>query len=227
MSATIRKAASAIGRKEPNWPASLAVLGAIALYVTLPDQLIAGPQGQARFVLPILEGALLIPLTLRVPSRHHSDHPMVRVTSLVLIALVNLTNVISLFLLVHYLVSGGEITGRILILASIQIWLTNVLIFGLWFWEIDRGGPGARTHPKPPPPGFLFPQMVSPEACEVRDWNPSFLDYLYVSFTNATAFSPTDTMPLTEWVKVLMAVQSLASLINVVLVAARAVNILT
>jgi uncharacterized membrane protein len=105
------------------------------------------------------------------------------------------------------------------------IWLTNVIIFGLWYWELDRGGPGARCAPVHREPDFLFPQMVNPGTAP-KGWTPNFLDYLYVSFTNASAFSPTDTMPLTEMSKILMLVQSLASLLIVALVAARAVNIL-
>jgi uncharacterized membrane protein len=101
-----------------------------------------------------------------------------------------------------------------------------VVAFGLWYWELDRGGPGARTAPTQPPPEFLFPQMTIPDQAD-RAWRPLFLDYLYVSFTNATAFSPTDTMPMSRRIKALMAVQSLVSFITVGLVAARAVNILS
>jgi hypothetical protein len=115
--------------------------------------------------------------------------------------------------------------GKPLILAAMQIWLTNVIVFGLWYWELDRGGPNARCHPHPRNPDFLFPQMGTPEVAPLG-WTPRFLDYLYLAFTNATAFSPTDTMPLTVLAKTLMAAQSIASLITVSVVAARAVNIL-
>ena len=108
--------------------------------------------------------------------------------------------------------------------ASVPIWLTNVIAFGLWYWEIDRGGVTARMLPGHREPDFLFPPMVTPAAAP--NWTPRFLDYLYTSFTNATAFSPTDTMPLTSRVKLLMMVQSLASLLTVALVVSRAVNIL-
>jgi uncharacterized membrane protein len=195
-------------------------MAALLLYVSLPEKLTLGP----KWVFAGVEMALLVPLAFR-PTRHHTEPRSVRLTSLGLIAVVNLANLASLILLVRLLLAGGTANGRELILSSIQIWLTNVLIFGLWFWELDRGGPGARTHPKPRPPDFLFPQMSMP-AVAPPHWRPSFHDYLYTSFTNATAFSPTDTMPLTMWIKALMAVQSLASLITVALVAARAVNIL-
>jgi len=98
-------------------------------------------------------------------------------------------------------------------------------VFALWYWELDRGGPDARRRPRHRQPDFLFPQMVTP-ACAGPRWAPGFVDYLYVSFTNATAFSPTDTMPLTPWAKMLLLLQALASLLTVALVAARAVNIL-
>jgi hypothetical protein len=140
--------------------------------------------------------------------------------------IVNLANLYSIVLLAYYLIHGGKAGGHELIVSSIAIWLTNVVIFGLWYWEIDRGGPGARTHPVQQPPEFLYPQMANP-ALASKSWRPTLLDYLYVSLTNATAFSPTDTMPLSPRAKGLMAVQSLASLMTVALVAARAVNILS
>ena len=207
---------------EPRWPASLAVVAALLLYVTLPDKLTFGPT----WPVAALEAALLIPLTVASPHRHHEEPPAARLASVVLIALVNAVNIVSLVLLVHLLLTGGKAEGRQLIVSSIQIWLTNVLIFGLWYWEIDRGGPGARTAGGSRTADFLFPQMAQP-ALASRAWRPGFVDYLYVSLTNATAFSPTDTMPLTRAAKALMGIQCLVSLITVALVAARAVNILS
>jgi hypothetical protein len=133
---------------------------------------------------------------------------------------------VSLVILLHQLVGGARLSGSELIFSAIQVWLTNVLIFGLWFWELDRGGPGRRSHPAEGerPADFLFPQMSSPE--NAPGWSPGFVDYLYVSFTNATAFSPTDAMPLTRRAKALMLVEALASLVTVARVAGRAVNIL-
>jgi uncharacterized membrane protein len=152
-----------------------------------------------------------------------------RITSLALIGLVNLANLGSLLLLVSKLIHGAihahNSPGLELIYSAALIWMTNVIIFGLWYWELDRGGPGARCAPEHREPDFLFPQMVNPGTAP-KEWTPSFFDYLYVSLTNASAFSPTDTMPLTEMSKMLMLVQSLASLVIVALVAARAVNIL-
>jgi uncharacterized membrane protein len=100
-----------------------------------------------------------------------------------------------------------------------------VIVFGLWFWELDRGGPGRRAEGVERNPDFLFPQMTSPDFAPA-DWRPGFFDYLYVALTNAAAFSPTDTMPMTLMAKALMSTQSLVSLLTVVVVAARAVNIL-
>ena len=110
-------------------------------------------------------------------------------------------------------------------MAGALIWLTNVLIFGLWYWEADRGGPGQRAAGLDGPPDLLFPQM-SDDRIEPEDWRPGFIDYLYVSLTNATAFSPTDTMPLSPTAKGIMGLQSLVSLVTIGLVISRAVNIL-
>ena len=210
---------------EPRWPASLAVLAALALYVFLPEKLTLGPN----WLLPLFELALLIPLSIAAPNRRKDEPRWQRYGAVGLIALVNAANIISLALLVHALlqgkVNGQTIGGSQLLFSSILIWLTNVLVFGLWYWELDRGGPDDRSHPDHRQPDFLFPQMTTPH-CTHEHWSPTFMDYVYVSFTNATAFSPTDTMPLTPWAKALMAVQALISLLTIALVAARAVNIL-
>jgi hypothetical protein len=207
--------------QEPRWPAAVAVVVAIVLYVTLPDKLTYGP----RFTLPALEAALLLPLLITAPNRDDAETRWQRLFALAVIAVINLANLISLVLLVHELLGGKKTAGHELIFFSMQIWITNVIVFSLWYWELDRGGPGKRCSIKHREPDFLFPQMANPAAAS-DNWYPSFIDYTYVSFTNATAFSPTDTMPLTEWAKILMMIQALASLITVALVAARAVNIL-
>ena len=216
---------------EPRWPASLAVLAALALYITLDVrfQLPFGPSALRpieRWLTPALEMALLVPLSVRVPRRHHNEPKWARIAAVALIAVVNLSNVISLGLLVDSLLHGSKATGSLLFFSAINIWLTNVIVFALWYWELDRGGPDERSSPQHREPDFLFPQMSTP-GCAPQGWRPHFVDYLYVSFTNATAFSPTDTMPLTRWAKLLMLAQSLASLLTVAMVAARAVNILS
>ena len=183
-----------------------------------------------RWLVPSLEGALGAALLIANPRLAR-----VRSTAVapggdpVLIALVNLANVVSLGELVHELlaVKGANApAGSSLIYASVPVWVTNVLVFALWYWELDRGGPVARLELHRRQPDFLFPQMTAPDATVPERWSPKFIDYLYTSFTNATAFSPTDTMPLTPWAKILMMIQSLASLLTVALVVSRAVNIL-
>jgi uncharacterized membrane protein len=203
------------------WPARIAVLAAIGLYVVLPDRLIPGP----RIIIPLLEAVLLVALFLFVPHRTTIDHPARRILAVTLIGILTAANTISLGLLIDHLLMGGVLQGRELIFSSVAIWLTNVIVFALWYWELDRGGPFERHQPWHRDPDFLFPQMATPGAGR-PNWAPSFVDYLYVSLTNATAFSPTDTMPLSILAKSLMGVQAIASLLTVAVVAARAVNIL-
>ncbi|HEY8743948.1 MAG TPA: hypothetical protein VIU62_12655 [Chloroflexota bacterium] len=214
--------------REPRWPASLAVLVALVLYVTLPEQLTLGPT----WLFPLLTILLLGPLSFVAPHRHGQEPAWQRAIAIGLIALINAANVGSLVLLIYALLHGTKAEGPQLLVAAIELWLTNVIVFALWYWEMDRGGPGARLRSSDgdEDPSFLFPQMLNPDLADspkTGAWRPGFVDYLYVAFTNATAFSPTDTMPLTPWAKMLMLVQSLASLLIVALVAARAVNILS
>jgi hypothetical protein len=210
-----------LGVVEPFWEAQLAVLVTIVLYVVLPSRLTVGP----RWLVPSLEGVLLLGLVISTPYRHHTQAPARRRLSIGLIAVVTAANFAAEGLLINNLLKGGGSGGRELVLSAAGIWFTNVVVFGLWFWEVDRGGPHMRTAPKAGAPDFLFPQMSAEESLR-RGWRPAFLDYLYVAFTNASAFSPTDAMPLTVRIKTLMLVESIASFLTVGLVAARAVNIL-
>jgi hypothetical protein len=219
---TLRGHHDELGVVEPFWEAQVAVLVTVVLYVALPSRLTVGP----RWVVPTLEGVLLIGLIISTPYRHHTQSAVRRRISIGLIAIVTVANFTAEGLLVHYLLKGGGSGGRALVLSAAQIWFTNVAVFGLWFWEVDRGGPHMRTSPEPRAPDFLFPQMDAREP-SLRRWRPAFLDYLYVAFTNASAFSPTDAMPLSVRIKTLMLVESIASFLTVGLVAARAVNILT
>ena len=218
-------------RYEPRWPAALAVLAAVFLTATLKARYVYPQQWllpiDPRWLLPALEATLLLPLLISGPIRSTHETHWQRYCSLALIAVINAANVYSLMRLIDDLLRGRINDGYVLLLTSAQIWLTNVIVFALWYWELDRGGPGKRCEPpvRRREPDFLFPQMANPESAP-EDWHPSFMDYVYVAFTNATAFSPTDTMPMTEWAKALMMVQSLASLVTVALVAARAVNLL-
>jgi uncharacterized membrane protein len=206
---------------DPLWPAQAAVAVAILLNLGLSKEVLLGP----RWVLPGVEAVLLAWLVIVAPRRGTEHSRGRRRFALVVIGLVSLTNVVTLGLLVHFLVNGGKVGGHQLILSGALAWLTNVLLFAVWYWELDRGGPVARFLEPDRLPDFQFPQMENPQLAPAG-WRPGFVDYLYMSMTNATAFSPTDTMPLTPIAKTLMGVQSLAALVTVGLVVARAVNIL-
>jgi hypothetical protein len=173
----------------------------------------------------VLEVLLLLPVAASSVRRHHRPHRWARPLGLGLVALLCGANLYTLGQLVHLLLQGGHATGKDLLVAGANVWLTNVVVFALWYWELDRGGPLRRFEHVQREPDFLFPQMTSDHVTR-GPWLPSFVDYLYVSFTNATAFSPTDTMPLSEWAKILMMIQSAASLLTIGLVLARSVNIL-
>jgi hypothetical protein len=215
----LARIAGSIARWDPYLVPQLVVASAIALDLALPQKVTIGPS----WLLPSFEGLLLLGLTALTPHPRMRHSPVRRYGALALIGLVSAVNTTSLILLCHYLLGGRSESGRDLILAGVVLWVTNVLLFGLWFWQLDRGGPLARRS-TPEPPDFLFPQMSEPKLA--KDWEPNLIDYLYVSFTNATAFSPTDAMPLSRTAKSLMAGQALTALVTVGLVVARAVNIL-
>jgi hypothetical protein len=210
-------------RGEPRWPVTLSVVAAIVLQTLLP----------ARFTEPLppylllgLEVALLIGLAVANPIRIEHYGPVVRAASIVLIGLITLGNVVSAVLLVRAIVDGqAGGSAAPLFGTGASIWATNVIAFALWYWEFDRGGPVQRAQGTMRHPDLMFPQMVSPQLAPA-DWEPRFVDYLYLGFTNATAFSPTDVMPLSRWAKMTMLVQSAVSLAVGALVIARAVNIL-
>jgi len=208
-------------RPEPFWPAEASVLGAIALQLLLPKRVTAGPT----WLLPALEGVLLLGLAIATPRQLEREHRTRRRAALGMTAFVSAANITSLALLTHELLHHQTTNGRQLIIAGVLIWLTNVLIFGLWYWETDRGGPGRRAAGHDGPPDFLFVQMTD-DSIQPVNWRPQFIDYLYVSLTNAAAFSPTDTMPLSPTAKCTMGLQSLVSIVTIGLVVSRAVNIL-
>jgi uncharacterized membrane protein len=208
-------------RSEPFWPVQAAIVAAIALQLLLPERVTAGPT----WLLPVLEGALLVGLTIIAPPRVEGEHPLRRRFALALTALVSIANIVSLYLLSHELLHHHVTDGSRLLVAGMLIWLTNALVFGLWYWQTDRGGPGGRAAGHDGPPDFLFPQM-NDDRIQPANWRPRFIDYLYLSVTNATAFSPTDTMPLTATAKSIMGVQAIVSLVTIGLIVSRAVNIL-
>jgi hypothetical protein len=162
---------------------------------------------------------------------HRRRHPVEqlgrrRMVSLALLGVVSLANALLLVAVIASLVRGNEKSGAQLLLKAGTLWGANAIVFGLWFWELDRGGPIRRLRPDPPPPDFQFPQLENPQLAE-PGWRPRLLDYVYVSFTNSIAFSPTDAMPLSQRAKLLMLFESAVSSLTVLLVAARAVNIFT
>jgi len=206
---------------EAFWPVQVTVVVAIGLQVGLTKRLTVGPT----WLLPALEGVLLIGLSMATPRQLEHEHKTRRRTAIALTAFVSAANIVSLVQLTNLLLHHHVSKGTELVVSGMLIWLTNFLIFALWYWEIDRGGPGRRAAGHDGPPDFLFPQM-SDDRIEPRYWRPQFFDYLYVSLTNATAFSPTDTMPLTVMAKGVMGIQSVVSLVTIGLVVSRAVNIL-
>jgi hypothetical protein len=219
------RAAKVEGRLDRFFPflaPQLVVLAAIVLDLFLSHKVTLGP----KWMLPGFEALLLLGLAIASPHPRMRHSPLRRRIALGLIGLVSVTNIVSLGLLIHYLLHGGKQDGRALIGSGVVLWVTNVLLFGLWFWELDRGGPQARETHREALPDFLFPQMTAHRYAP-PSWMPGLVDYLYTSFTNATAFSPTDTMPLTATAKWLMSAQSLTALITIGLVVARAVNILS
>ncbi|GAA4248027.1 hypothetical protein [Dactylosporangium darangshiense] len=208
---------------EQRWPAALAIAVAIVIHLILPADLAPRP----RWLLPGLESALLISTVAVNPLRINRETRVLRPLSIGLAALLTVVTAWSVGLLVRALFAHthGELPPAHLLLWGAAIWLTNVIVFALWFWEGDRGGPAARADADTPHPDFLFTQMQVPELAH-HDWEPGFFDYFYLAFTNATAFSPTDTLPMSTWAKMLMAAESVISLVTVLLVVARAVNVI-
>jgi uncharacterized membrane protein len=212
-----------VSEGESRWPVVVAVLGAVVLQLTLPDDLAVHP----RWLLPALQVLVLAGLVAVNPGHFGgSTSSRVRATSIALIVAMGVANAVSAFRLVRDLIHGGVVEDAGLLLrVGAAIWATNVIVFALCYWEADRGGPGSRAQGADQYPDFLFPQMQAPDLTP-KGWEPNFIDYLYTSFTNATAFSPTDVLPLSRWAKLAMMLQSALSLSVVGLVVARAVNIL-
>lgn len=211
-----------VTRGEQRWAVTTVIAVALAVQWRLPDRLSFRPH----WLLPLLEVVLLVGLVAANPVRVEPRSRTLRWASLVLTALISLANAWSAVALIGGLVRGTEgAQAGPLLLTGGGIWVTNVIVFALWYWEWDRGGPAVRAAGRRPYPDFLFPQMQQPEVAPPH-WEPGFLDYLYLAFTNGTAFSPTDVMPMSRWAKMLMMGQSVVSLVTVVLVIARAVNIL-
>lgn len=208
-----------IGRKE-LWHAQLVFLLAVILQFTIPNALRFGD----KYTIAVIEIILVASIGLTAPKRHISFKGFNRTIAILLIGVVSFANLSSLALVINGLLNGSQVPGKQLVVAAFAIFITNIIAFSLWYWEIDSPGlTGLKKHDASPK--FDFPQMES-KLKEGESWEPTYFDYLYISITNASAFSPTDTLPLTHTTKALMSVQSLISLLTVVLVTARAVNIL-
>ncbi|UQX87664.1 DUF1345 domain-containing protein [Jatrophihabitans telluris] len=205
---------------EPRWIVAGSLLVAIALQTVMPSRFALHP----KYLVSAITWVLLAGLVITHPDRMSRRSPRLRTASITLLVVIAAANAVSVVLLIRAIVSGHSLAARQLLLGGGAIWLINVIIFAQVYWEYDRGGPAARAAGSDDVPDLLFPQMgddtLDPE------WEPRFFDYLFVSYTNATAFSPTDTMPLSRWCKVLFMAQSSISLVTVGLIAARAVNIL-
>jgi uncharacterized membrane protein len=220
------------------WLARASVLMIAGLQLLMINHFGVGP----RWLAPAAEIALLLPLSVATAwtqanardatTDHHwrrvaRERRMIRWLALVMTALITLINFIALIALVHDLLRGqASKQGQTLLIDALNIWTTNVIVFALWFWSIDRGGPASRGLTETGKCDFLYTQMTFNGPGAPPDWSPGFIDYLYLSFTNATAFSPTDTLPLSRRAKLLMMFESGISLLTIALVAARAVNIL-
>jgi len=210
-----------LGRGDPLWPGQLATLCALALYFLLPTKLKLGPG----WPLPSAEIALLVALVF--VTRRRGRAMATRLLSIIIVLVAIVANMVALALLVHYLLKGGHASGANLIDGGVVIWLTNLLLFSVVYWELDRGGPlGPVVDGDHVWPDFIFPEMTEDGKYAPHDWKPNFVDYLYVSATNQSAFSPTDTLPAIRRTKVLMGIQGAASLVTVGIIVARAVNIL-
>ncbi|MEP7024104.1 MAG: hypothetical protein ABJB47_09935 [Actinomycetota bacterium] len=203
------------------------------LYTALPNALLFGP----RYVVPGLELILFIPLVLANPRRMSRQNRFLRRLSIALVLLIAVSNLAALVLLIRSLVIGQATAGGQLLGAAGQVWFTNVLVFALAYWELDRGGPVTRLRvgrPRLPTADFRFPQdedhdaitEVAQRSAAKSGWTPGFIDYLYVSVTNSSAFSPTDTMPLSARAKLLMAAESVSALTLSVLVVSFGVGLL-
>jgi hypothetical protein len=206
---------------ESRWPVTVVVTAAVAMQLALPTNVSLPNQ----WILPSLEGAIAVGLIAANPRKITRVSTSLRVASIGMIGLMSVANSWAAIRLIRHLIHGTAGDAPTLLSTGAAIWLTNVIVFSLYYWELDRGGPAIRAKGTTAPPDFLFPQYSDPRLAP-DNWAPVFLDYFYVSFTNATAFSPTDVMPLSRWAKMAMTAQSLISIVTVALVVSRAVNIL-
>jgi uncharacterized membrane protein len=204
---------------------ALAVLAAGSLRAILPPQLRAG---DARWVLVLILVVLLAVLVIGDPGRIDRDSTWLRVATGTLIGVISLVNATAVIRLVVAIISAHAAftnNANVLLASGGAVWLTNVIAFGLWYWDLDRGGAAARARGAGRQPAFVFPEMSNTQYVGV-DWYPKFIDYLHLSFTTAMAFSPTDVSAIRPWAKLMTMAEDVISLLVALLVVARAVNIL-
>jgi hypothetical protein len=216
----MNEAKSTATRAERRWPMALAVLAAIGLQVGTPH---AG-RLPGWWIVPVMEAVLLAILLVVDPGRIDDLSMRVRRITFGLITIMTVGTVASLSLLTYDILHGTDLTANNLLGRGGAIWLTNVIAFSLWYWELDRGGPAQRAAGSQIAASFAFPENAMPEFA-VEGWMPKYPDYLYLSFTNATAFSPTDSLPVKTWAKMAMMAESSVSLVAAILVIARAINV--
>lgn len=210
------------GAPEQRWPVIVAIAAVIALQYAIPDRYTIVP----RWPLIALELLLLLVLLAVNPLTPSRFSYVSTWATRALIAAITIDNTASATVLDYRILTGGVGDDVAVLLGSGgAIYITNIIAFGIWYWLLDRGGPLARLGGDNHYPDFLFPQMSDADHAP-PDWRPTFIDYLYVAFTNAVAFSPTDTMPMARWAKLMMAVQSLVALTTIALVFTRAVSLL-
>jgi len=209
---------------EARWHMAGAVLAAMVLTILLPDDVRLGP----KWLLPLIEGVLLVAVIAGDPGKINRRSRWLRALSIVLVSVLVIGAMWATVQLIDELIHGGAETNSAtdLLEAGFIVWASNNIAFTLLYWELDGGGAAARAYHLQSPPDLAFPQQLNPRIAP-PDWRPRFIDYLYLGFTNATAFSPTDVMPLAPWAKIAMAVQAFVSLAILGLVIARAVNVFT
>jgi uncharacterized membrane protein len=204
--------------REPRWPAFVAMFAAALVHRSMPERLSFGPS----WGLLVVTVILLIPL---IYSNHRGHYNVSRILTFVATGVITAAMIASLVLLITGIPKHLD-PPQTLLRSAASLWLTNVVVFALWYWKLDAGGPLGRDRARGDfDSSFLFPQMLMRDEPEEM-WSPQFLDYLFLAFNTSTAFSPTDTAVLSRWAKLGMMVQSIISLTIVALLAARAVNIL-
>ena len=207
---------------ERRWPMALAVLVAATLQVVMPHR----GRLTGWWLFPVLEVVLLVIIIIGDPGRIDRRSPALRAGTIALISVMTIANSFGAVLLMYDIVASVHgIDSTTLLGRGALIWVTNVIVFSLWYWEFDRGGPEERAAGSAQRASFAFPENATPELVP-EGWVPTYPDYLYLSFTNSTAFSPTDTLPIRMWAKMTMLVQSVVALATAILVIARAVNVL-